>query len=681
MPLNHKQVGAALPNVSSEVVIALLDALVNEKLLTRQSRGKYLYVVQNKTVEGVFVRRTNGRNSLLPNDGTDPIRVPEQRSGHALDGDIVRVLILPEKLDGEPIAEVVDIIQRNTAPYVGILSVENGVSFLLTDTNKLANDIYIPAEERNGARNGYKVMVQVTDWPKNAKNPVGKVLDVIGKAGENDTEMHAILAEFGLPFRYPKEVEEAAEKIDEQSAYEPKWNRKDFRDRVTFTIDPKDAKDFDDALSLKVLDNNTYEVGVHIADVTAYVLPGDKVDHEAQQRATSVYLVDRTVPMLPERLCNNLCSLRPNVDRPAYSVIFTITNDARITDYYISRTIIHSNARLTYEDAQAIIEGGDGDCKEEILILNNLAQQLRTQRMNAGAIDFERAELKFEINDSGKPIAVKVVQSKEANKLIEEFMLLANRTVAEFIGVNLQKNARKPLPFVYRVHDLPDQERLQSFAEFIMKFGHRIRYTGKPQTIAKSINELLDKVQGKPEENLVETLAIRTMSKAVYQTDNIGHYGLAFPYYTHFTSPIRRHPDMMVHRLLTHYIGGGEPASLQTLSKACEHDSKMEQTAAQAERASIKYKQVEYMLERVGQVFDGVISGVTEWGLYVELTENGCEGLIPIRELDDDYYEMDEQNYCLVGMRTHQRYSLGDTVTIRVASARLEDRQLDFELA
>ena len=681
-PLNHKQVAAGLPfeaPLPSGIVEEMLESLADDKLLERAGRGKYLFVPHSNTVTGTFVRRSNGKNSLIPEDGGEPIRVAERMSGHAMDGDTVVIQLHAKRRGSEPEGEVIKILERKEANFVGTLSINNNVAFLLTESSMLANDIFIPDRSLKGAKDGDKVLVRVVEWAEKAKNPMGEVLDVLGTAGDNDTEMHAILAEYGLPYKYPEEVEEAANRIDEQSAYAPEYKREDFRDRATFTIDPKEAKDFDDALSVRSLEGGDYEIGVHIADVTAYVKEDDIIDREAQKRATSVYLVDRTVPMLPERLCNDLCSLRPDVDRPAYSVIFTLSSEGEVKQYRITRTTIHSRARLAYEDAQAIIEGGDGPCKEEILICNTLAQKMRTRRMEAGAIDFERTEMKFEIDENGKPISVKVVESKEANKLIEEFMLLANRTVAEHIGA--VKPGRQTPPFVYRVHDTPDPEKLQTLAEFVMKFSYKLRYTGKPMVIAKSINQLLDAVQGKREENLIEVVTIRTMAKAVYQTDNIGHYGLAFPYYTHFTSPIRRHPDMMVHRLLTHYLARGKSVDRNHLEKACEHDSKMEQTASKAERSSIKYKQVEYMQDKVGQTFDGVISGITDWGLYVELKENGCEGLVHIRNLDDDYYEFDEQNYCLEGFNTHKKYSLGDSVTIVVVNTDLEKRQMDFELA
>ena len=681
-PVNYKQIAAAIGvhgDVAYEVVSELVASLSDEKIIQRSGRGKYFYKAPSKSLEGIF-RRTGGRghNSFVPDDGGAPIRIAERNSRNAMDGDRVVIQLHAKRRGTAPEGEVVQVIERVEANFVGRLEVNNGVAFLLTESNKLANDIFIPDRFVRGAKDGDKVIVRVVEWKEGAKNPVGEVIDVIGRAGENDTEMHAILAEFGLPYVYPKEVEEAADRIDEQSAYDPKYNREDFREAPTLTIDPKEAKDFDDALSYRVLEDGNLEVGVHIADVTAYVHDNDIIDKEAQKRATSVYLVDRTVPMLPERLCNDLCSLRPNEDRPAFSVIFKLDKEAKILDYRIVRTVIHSDARLAYEEAQAVIEGGEGVFKDEILALNVLAQKLRAERFANNAIDFDRSELKFEIDEAGKPIAVKSVVSKEANKLIEEFMLLANRTVARHIG---KAEAGKKAPvFVYRVHDLPDPEKLQNLSEFVMRFGYKLKYMGTPSATAKSINALLDAVQGKPEEKLVETITIRTMAKATYTVDNIGHYGLGFEYYTHFTSPIRRHPDMLVHRLLTHYLAGGKNVDKRAYEQMCEHDSAMENTAAQAERASIKYKQVEYMMDRIGQEYEGVISGVTDWGLYVEIIENGCEGLVSIRELDDDYYEFDVKNYCLRGFHKKKTYSLGEKVTIRVADADLERKQLDFTL-
>ena len=532
-------------------------------------------------------------------------------------------------------------------------------------------------DKLKGGKSGDKAIVRITEWPEEAKNPLGEVVDILGTAGDNDAEMNAILAEFDLPYKYPANVEKAAEKISDAIPEEEIAKREDFRGVTTFTIDPKDAKDFDDALSARKLDNGNWEVGVHIADVTYYVKPESLIDREAFSRATSVYLVDRTIPMLPERLCNQICSLRPNEEKLCFSVIFELNKNAEIQQSHITRTIIKSDRRFTYEEAQAVIETGEGEYKEEILALNGLAQKLRDRRFKDGAIAFDRYEVKFDIDENGKPLGTYIKESKEANKLIEEFMLLANRTVAEFIGKSKNKTKKT---FVYRIHEQPDPEKLRDFSAFISRFGYKMRTEGTKTDISKGINKLLDSVQGKPEENLVETLAIRSMQKAHYTTDNIGHYGLAMDYYTHFTSPIRRYPDMMVHRLLERYLAGGRSVIKNKYEEYCKHCSEMEMVASNAERSSIKYKQVEFMKDKLGQVFDGAVSGVTEWGLYVELNDNKCEGLVPIRDLDDDYYEFDDKNYCLLGRRTKRIYRLGDAITVKVAQANLERKQLDFAL-
>ena len=532
-------------------------------------------------------------------------------------------------------------------------------------------------DKLKGGKTGDKAIVRITEWPEEAKNPLGEVVDILGTAGDNNAEMNAILAEFDLPYKYPANVEKAAEKISDAIPEEEIAKREDFRGVTTFTIDPKDAKDFDDALSARKLDNGNWEVGVHIADVTYYVKPESLIDREAFSRATSVYLVDRTIPMLPERLCNQICSLRPDEEKLCFSVIFELNKNAEIQQSHITRTIIKSDRRFTYEEAQAVIETGEGEYKEEILALNGLAQKLRDRRFKDGAIAFDRYEVKFDIDENGKPLGTYIKESKEANKLIEEFMLLANRTVAEFIGKSKNKTKKT---FVYRIHEQPDPEKLRDFSAFISRFGYKMRTEGTKTDISKGINKLLDSVQGKPEENLVETLAIRSMQKAHYTTDNIGHYGLAMDYYTHFTSPIRRYPDMMVHRLLERYLAGGRSVIKNKYEEYCKHCSEMEMVASNAERSSIKYKQVEFMKDKLGQVFDGVVSGVTEWGLYVELNDNKCEGLVPIRDLDDDYYEFDDKNYCLLGRRTKRIYRLGDAITVKVAQANLERKQLDFAL-
>lgn len=679
---NYKQVShviGAKTEVQKQMVCEILESLKDDDYLIEIVPGKYKFNNRGtSSLEGIFERRSNGKNHVITEDEGEPIFIAERNSLRAMNGDKVKVLIYAKRKNHVLEGEITEIIEKAPQIFIGTLEIQKHFAFLLTDNKILANDIFIPKEKLKGAKNGDKAIVQITSWPERAKNPYGEVIDILGTSGENNTEMHAILAEFGLPYSYPQTVEKAADKIDDTIYPDEIKRREDFRSITTFTIDPKDAKDFDDALSVRHLKNGLWEVGVHIADVTYYVKPDSIIDREAEKRATSIYLVDRVIPMLPERLCNQVCSLRPNEEKLCYSVIFELNNKAEIQNSRIVRTIIKSDRRFTYEEAQNVIESGKGDYKDEILILNDLAQKLRTKRFSNGAINFDRHEVKFEIDETGKPISVYFKTSKEANKLIEEFMLLANRTVAEAIGK--VPKGRKAKAFVYRVHDLPDPEKMNNLATFIRRFGYNLKTEGNKNDVSKSINNLLDNVQGKREENLIETVAIRTMAKAAYSTANVGHYGLAFDYYTHFTSPIRRYPDMMVHRLLARYAEGGRSVNEKKLEEECKHSSEMELTAASAERASIKYKQVEFLSERLGEEYDGVISGVTEWGLYVEINENKCEGLVPIRDLEDDFYEFDEKNYCLMGRRTHKIYRLGDPIRIQVARANLEKKQLDFAL-
>ena len=656
----------------------ILYEMLSDDYISEVEKGKYKLNTRGTEMVGTFLRKSNGKNSFIPDGSEESIFVAERNSAHAMNGDRVRIAFYAKCKNRDAEGEVIEILERANTSFVGTLEVSKAYAFLITENRTLANDIFIPKDKLKGGKTGDKAVVKITEWPEKAKNPIGQVIDILGVAGDNTTEMHAILAEFGLPYIYPKAVEEAADKIPAEISEEEIAKREDFRNVTTFTIDPKDAKDFDDALSIRKMKDGLWEIGVHIADVSHYVKEGGVIDKEAEKRATSVYLVDRTIPMLPERLCNFICSLRPNEEKLAYSVIFDITDKGEVKDSRIVHTVIKSDRRFTYEEAQNIIETKEGDYKEEVLAMDHIAKILREKRYSAGAINFDRYEVKFEIDEKGKPISVYFKYSKDANKLVEEFMLLANKTVAEKIGkVPAGKNP-KVLP--YRIHDLPDPDKLDNLSQFIARFGYKLRTSGTKTDISKSINHLLDDVQGKNEENLIETVSIRAMQKAKYSVHNIGHYGLAFDYYTHFTSPIRRFPDLMVHRLLTRYLEGGRTASETKYEELCVHSSDMEQIAANAERASIKYKQVEFMSERLGQIYDGVISGVTEWGLYVELNENKCEGMVPIRDLDDDYYEFDEKSYCLRGRKKNRTYSLGDSITIKVARANIEKKQLDFAL-
>lgn len=678
---NYKQVAHAIDAttpINQRAVALYLAELAFDGDILETAPGRYKAPTRSSYATGTFIRRSNGKNSVIIDDDDEAIFVAERNSMHALNGDRVSVTIAARRRGAEPEAEVVEIIERKPQVFIGTLKVDKHFAYLLTDSKYLASDIFIPKAKLKGGVTGDKAVVRITEWTDDTKNPKGEVVDILGKKGENDAEINAIMAEFGLPYIYPESVDKAAQKIDAGITPEVVAQRLDMRDVTTFTIDPKDAKDFDDALSIRRLKDGKWEIGVHIADVTHYVKPDTIIDKEAQKRATSVYLVDRVVPMLPEHLSNGICSLRPDEDKLTFSCIFKMDDNGKVLDSNITRTVTRSNRRFTYEEAQEVIEAGKGDYAEELTTLDRLAKILRKERYEEGSVEFDRMEVRFDIDENGHPTGVYFKESKDANKLIEEFMLLANKTVAQAIG--MPQGKKKPKAFVYRVHDMPDPGKLSDLSTLSRTFGYKVKSSGSPREVNKSINRMLADVKGKGEENFLSTLAIRSMAKAIYTTTNIGHYGLGFDYYTHFTSPIRRYPDMMVHRLLEKYLAGGRTVNAEKLEMLCKHSSDMEQLAANAERASIKYKQVEYMNDHLGEEYEGVISGVTEWGLYVEINENKCEGLVPVRDLADDFYDLDEKNYCLVGRRHNHRYRLGDNIKVRVARANLDKKQLDFAI-
>ena len=681
------------------LAVDILEDMAWDDFLSKPAENSYRLNLQGQVTEGTFIRKANGKNSFIPDGSDKPIFVAERNSLFALNGDRVRVTMMARRQNHIKEAMVTEILRRAHDQVVGRLQVERDYAFLIPDGNLFVHDIFIPKKKLKGGKTDDKAVVKITQWPsKESKNIVGEVIDVLGKIGENNAEMHAILAQYSLPYKYPKHVEEAANKIDATITAEEIARREDFRDVTTFTIDPKDAKDFDDALSIKFLGgerNPLYEVGVHIADVSHYVKEGSVIDKEAEKRATSVYLVDRTIPMLPERLCNFICSLRPDEEKLCYSVIFTLDGEANIINWRLVHTVIKSNRRFAYEEVQEILEKNgvidgtgepapakknyQGELAKELITLDALAKQLRKKRFKNGAVKFDREELHFDIDEKGKPTRAYYKKSKDANKLIEEFMLLANRQVAESIGKVKKGQKAKTLP--YRIHDQPDPTKLERLRQFIIGFGYKMKTTGSKEEIAKSLNKLMDDVNGKREQNVIESVALRAMMKAKYSVFNIGHYGLAFDYYTHFTSPIRRYPDTMVHRLLTRYQDGGRSANRDHYEELCEHSSDMEQIAQNAERDSIKYKMVEFMADFIGDEFDAHISGITSYGIYAEIDENHCEGMIPMHDLDDDYYDFDERNYQLVGRRRHNKYMLGDPIRIKVAKANIEKRQLDFTIA
>ena len=690
-----------------------LEDMLLDDYIKETARYCYTLNAPSQVMEGVFHRKSNGKNTFHPNDGGEPILVAERNSMHAMDGDQVKASMLARRRNHVREAQVIEIVKRSEKQFVGTLKVSKDYAYLLTEDRTLATDIFIPKHYLKKGKNGDKAVVRVVEWPEGTKNPIGKVVDILGRTGENNAEMHAILAEFGLPYTYPKNVEAIADRIPKEITQQEIDRRRDMRDVLTFTIDPHDAKDFDDAISIQVLKDGgdtgktLYEVGVHIADVSHYVTEGSAIDKEALKRGTSVYLVDRTIPMLPESLCNNLCSLRPDEDKLTFSVVFKMNEKAEVKDYEILHTVTRSNRRFSYGQVQQILEeeheaseqdyNAPGDVlvpiedhvpsttfapgteeRKLLLVLNRMAKELRRRRFQSGAVDFDRCEVRFNIDEKGKPTSAYFKVAKDANKLIEEFMLLANRTVAESIGKVPKNQKAKVIP--YRIHDVPDPTKLMRLGDFVSKFGYRLKTQGTKGEISKNLNKMLADVHGKAEQNVIEMVTLRAMMKARYSVHNIGHYGLAFQHYTHFTSPIRRYPDLMLHRLLTKYATGGRSVNPMKYEELCEQCSDAEQTAAQAERASIKYKQVEYMKEHLGETFEGTISGVTEFGLYVEVNENKCEGFVPLRDLDYDYYEFDEKNFCLRGRRCNRSYNLGDQVHVQVARADLYKKQLDYKL-
>lgn len=680
------------------LAVDTMEDMAWDDFLSKVSDNSYKLNTKGQVQEGRFIRKANGKNSFVPDDGGKPVFVAERNSLFALTGDRVRVTFMARRPKHIKEAMVTDILERAKDTFVGRLRVEKDLAFLVSDSDIFVHDVIIPKNKLRGGKTGEKAVVKVTSWPtEDNKNIIGEVTDVLGETGDNDVEMNSILVQYGLPYKYPKKVDEAAEKISAEITEEDIREREDFRGVTTMTIDPRDAKDFDDALSIRRLGDNLWEVGVHIADVSHYVTEGSVIDKEAQKRATSVYLVDRTIPMLPERLCNFICSLRPDEEKLAYSAVFNLDGNAAIKSWRLVHTVIKSNRRFAYEEVQEILErngvvegtgqpapppgkdGYKGEYAEELITLDRLAKKLREARFKNGAVKFDREEMRFEIDEKGKPVRCYFKKSKDANKLIEEFMLLANRSVAESIG-NVKKGQKaKTLP--YRIHDQPDPTKLETLREFVVKFGYRLKTAGTKGEISRSLNKLMDECQGRREQNVIESVALRAMMKAKYSVHNIGHYGLAFQYYTHFTSPIRRYPDTMVHRLLTRYQDGGRSANKEYYEELCQHSSDMEQTAAQAERDSVKYKMVEFMADKIGEEYDAHISGITSFGIYCEIDENHCEGMVPMHDLDDDYYDFDERNYCLKGRRHHNKYQLGDAVRIKVVKANIEKKQLDFVLA
>jgi ribonuclease R len=683
---NYKQVSARLgyqDRASKDLIRLLVEELFLSKELVMSKRGKYevnpegehFQKGQKTVVTGTVDMKGSGKAYVIPEDRSGDIFVAPENTHHALNGDLVKVFLLPLRKGRKKEGEITEIVKRSKSQFVGVVEVSKNFAFLIPDNPSMPVDIHIPTQELNGARNGDKCIAVITEWPDHSNNPFGKIVTVLGKPGDNKVEMQSILAEFEFPLSFSKRAEQEAERIPGEIPAPEINARKDFREVFTITIDPEDAKDFDDALSLRKLESGNWEVGVHIADVSYYVRPGSTIDREAFDRGTSIYLVDRVIPMLPERLSNELCSLKPHTDRLCFAAVFELNEKAEIVEEWFGKTVIHSDRRFSYEEVQAIIESGTGEFSEEIRVLNGLALNLREERFRKGSINFETQEVRFKLDEKGKPLSIYIREMKDSNKLIEDFMLLANRRVAEKIGKKQGNKTAKT--FVYRVHDVPNPEKLDVFVQFLKRLGYKMDLTSK-KSLAQSFNQLFRKIQGTGTETMIETIAIRTMAKAYYTTTNIGHYGLAFPFYTHFTSPIRRYPDLMVHRLLFDYLNGAPSAVKDDYEPQCDHSSEMERKAADAERMSVKYKQAEFMLDKVGMDYDARISGVSKWGIFAEIIGNKCEGMIRLRDMGDDFYYLDEENFQVIGQRYGQRYKLGDPVRIRVKRIDVGKKQMDF---
>ncbi len=680
-PLNYKQISAKLnlhdPD-SRQMIMQVLEDETFAGTYKQAEKGKYQLAELKTFLTGTVSITTDGSGFIIPDDEFEKdIYVAPRKLRTALHGDKVKIFVFAKSSGKRKEGEVVEILERVKMEFTGIVKVSERFAFFVPDDRKMVHDIFIPLDGLNGAKQGEKAIAKITDWPEDAKNPIGIITRVLGKQGENNTEMNAILAEYGFPLQFPEEVEKEANEISDVISAEEIKKRRDFRNILTFTIDPFDAKDFDDAISFQRLENGNVEVGVHIADVSHYIIPDSALDKEAFNRATSVYLVDRVIPMLPEKLSNGLCSLRPKEDKLCFAAVFELDANANVITQWFGKTIIHSDRRFAYEEAQEVLEGNSKELYEEMKTLNELAYKLRERKFKEGAISFESTEVKFKLDEAGKPTGVYVKERKDAHKLIEDYMLLANRKVAEFIAK--KGKGKQKYTFVYRAHDSPKEEALLNFANFAIRFGYKIN-TKNDKEIARSLNHLMEDVEGKKEQNVLTQLAIRSMAKAIYTTKKSSHYGLAFDYYTHFTSPIRRYPDVMVHRLLEHYLANGKSVGEEEYEKKSLHSSQMEKKAADAERASIKYKQAEYLENNIGKEYTGLISGVTEWGMYVEIIENKCEGMIRLRDITDDFYVWDEKNYCIIGQRKKKKYQLGDEVKIAVKKVDLAKRQIDFTL-